>query len=539
MAKVFTITQGLENLGALKSGGQGSVYKGRRTGEIFTAIKILPTPISSESDEDKNFISFRNEVQKLKKVNESPNPNVVSIIDSGITDTGNFPYIEMDYIEGPDLAELLQPPHAPVFTIKEAIKVADHLSNALAHCHRADVKHGDIKSNNVKFNKKTGNYLLLDFGLSVMSDEQRRSSMRHAGAIEFMAPEQSAGETYFETDIYSFGIILFELIAGTVPFPLKNKGEMSRNAVMVAHMEVPPPDMLPLRMQSLPEDWSSDRKKRELQVPGWMLRMIRKCLEKIPANRFKNGTELQDYIHSCIAAEEIKANLEVPPAVVIPVDDSQWKKKIIHLEERSAEKDNLIAELQEEVLQRDRELYQYRYANDHGYSKKTGVSKGLFLLVLFVALGFAGYNAYDIYVKPYTGVKTDTSGNVKSRLTESIDSVLNQKTKAGRKTKSRFKKPAVTPANNNNTDSKGKSGSFQSPATPLMDNGDKYMVINTAYLYDQPDEKSIRDEFVSADKDIFTALREEDNFIYVRFLNSEGIPTRAWLMKNELSRVYE
>ena len=113
MAKIFTIAEGLENLGAVKSGGQGSVYKARKTGEIITAIKILPTPIASENDDDKHFISFRNEVQKLKRVNEVPNPNVVSIIASGITSSGNLPFIEMEYIEGPDLGELLQPPYDP------------------------------------------------------------------------------------------------------------------------------------------------------------------------------------------------------------------------------------------------------------------------------------------------------------------------------------------------------------------------------------------------------------------------------------------
>ncbi len=297
MAKIFTITEGLENLGALKSGGQGSVYKARRTGEIITAIKILPTPISSESDDDKHFISFQNEVQKLKKVNEVPNPNVVSIIASGITSSGNLPYIEMEYIEGPDLGELLKPPYDPVFTIKETIKVADQLSNALAHCHRANIKHGDIKSNNVKFNQRTGNYMLLDFGLSVMSDEQRRTSIRYAGAIEFMAPEQSAGETLFETDVYSFGIILFELLAGTVPFPLSNKGEMARNAVMLAHMETLPPDVVSLRRQALPGSWSNDKQEREMEIPMWLLSMIYKCLEKEPAKRFKNGAELQEFIH--------------------------------------------------------------------------------------------------------------------------------------------------------------------------------------------------------------------------------------------------
>ena len=59
MSKIFTITSGLENMGALKTGGQGSVYKGRRVGEIITAIKLMPTPIYSESAEDKILFAFK------------------------------------------------------------------------------------------------------------------------------------------------------------------------------------------------------------------------------------------------------------------------------------------------------------------------------------------------------------------------------------------------------------------------------------------------------------------------------------------------
>lgn len=296
MARIFTITDGVENMGALKTGGQGSVYKGRRIGEIITAIKILPTPIYSESGDDKNFTSFQNEVQKLKKVNEDANPNVVTILSSGITESGNFPFIEMEYIEGPDLGELLTPPHEMIFSIKEALKVADQLSNALAHCHNADVKHGDIKSNNVKFNTQNGNYILLDFGLSVMSDEQRRTSLRQAGAVEFMAPEQHEGQLLFQTEVYSFGIIMFELLSGTVPFPVQGNGETARNAVMVAHLETTPPNLLSLRKQNLPATWSEAKKDTEMQVPEWLLSMIYKCLEKNPVNRFSNGEVLHEYI---------------------------------------------------------------------------------------------------------------------------------------------------------------------------------------------------------------------------------------------------
>ena len=294
MSKVFSITKGLENMGALRTGGQGSVYKGRRMGQVVSAVKLLPTPIHTEDADDKNYRNFQNEVEKLKKVNEQPNPNVVKILSSGLTESGGFPYIEMEFIEGPDLEDLLKPPHDPIFTIKEVLKLADQLANALAHCHLAGVKHGDVKSNNVKYNIHTGNYVLLDFGLAIMSDEQRRTSIRHAGAIEFMAPEQNTGAMYFQTDIYSYGIILYELLAGQVPFPLNNGGETSRNAVMIAHMESLVPDLMELRRNNLPAGWPAEKKEQEMHVPQWLLQVIDKCLEKDPDKRYPNGMALQE-----------------------------------------------------------------------------------------------------------------------------------------------------------------------------------------------------------------------------------------------------
>lgn len=101
MGKVFTIAEGLENMGALRTGGQGSVYKGRRMGPIISAVKILPTPIQNESQDDKNYVNFLNEVEKLKKVNEIPNPNVVKILQSGITESGSFPLLKWNLLRAP------------------------------------------------------------------------------------------------------------------------------------------------------------------------------------------------------------------------------------------------------------------------------------------------------------------------------------------------------------------------------------------------------------------------------------------------------
>lgn len=317
MSKIFTITDGLENLGALRTGGQGSVYKGRR-GDVISAVKILPTPIHSENEDDKNYKDFQNEVSKLKKVNEEPNPHVVKILSSGITESGSLPFIEMEFIEGPDLEDLIQEPNHKIFTVKESVRVAEQLSNALAHCHKVHVKHGDIKSNNVKLNLKSDKYMLLDFGLSIMSDEQRRTSLRQAGAIEFMAPEQNDGEMLLESDVYSFGIILFELLAGSVPFPLDNKSETSRNAVMISHMEKPVPDILEIRKSNLPSVWEESMKGSEMLVPSWLLAVVAKCLEKLPKNRFKNGLELHEAIVDSISSKNIFAYL--PAALVLEPD---------------------------------------------------------------------------------------------------------------------------------------------------------------------------------------------------------------------------
>jgi len=309
MAKIFTITEGLENMGALRTGGQGSVYKGKRMGPIITAVKLLPTPIHTENADDKNFRDFQNEVEKLKKVNENPSPNVVKILNSGLTESGSLPFIEMEYIEGPDLEDLLKPPHNPVFTIRELLKLADQLSNALAHCHKVGVKHGDIKSNNVKFNTATGNYILLDFGLAVMSDEQRRSSLRNAGAVEFMAPEQYDGRMLFQSDIYSYGVLMYELLAGSVPFPLLNKHESARNLVMLAHIEKEVPDMMGLRAVHIPADWTEDKRLHELQVPAWLIGVIGRCLEKDPAERFEDGLALHEAVCSGI---ELSSSITAP-----------------------------------------------------------------------------------------------------------------------------------------------------------------------------------------------------------------------------------
>lgn len=581
MGKVFTITEGLENMGALKTGGQGSVYKGRRIGEIITAVKLLPTPIHTESADDKNFIDFQNEVAKLKKVNENPNPHVVKILSSGITETGSFPFIEMEFIEGPDLEELLKPPHDPVFTIKETIKVADQLSQALAHCHKVDVRHGDIKSNNVKFSTDTGNYVLLDFGLAIMSDEQRRTSLRHAGAIEFMAPEQNDGVMLFQTDVYSLGVILFELLAGTVPFPLTDKGETARNIVRLSHIETPPPDVLAFRRDNLPDTWSDEKKDREMNVPDWLLRMIYKCLEKNAQSRFSNGIELHDYIilNSTLSGNKVEVAGNTVNALKeenekLALEKGKLQTAVLEQNERLSKTEEELTLLKDIVTHKDAELNALKDQSQTTYTYddvpvQSGVSKSAFYALLAVTACLAAFTIYTLFFSNRTnssgnvvsGVDTslfvDSSGptseasttdeledepaEIQERAKAAIDSAKRVAAKRAGTPNEPGTNPAGTSSGNaqeeQGTETPNQGSDNNTENTDQQDNGGKarYTVVSKAYFHNEPDESTRREAFiVHWNNAKLTPLEEQNGFVYVVFTNHLGQVSKGWLRKKDL-----
>ncbi|WP_411272979.1 serine/threonine protein kinase [Daejeonella sp.] len=541
MGKVFTITEGLENMGAIRTGGQGSVYKGRRQGEIISAVKLLPTPIHTEDEQDKNYRDFYNEVEKLKKVNEVPNPNVVKILSSGLTESGSFPFIEMEFIEGPDLEELLQAPNDPVFSIQELIKVASHLSNALAHCHNVGVKHGDIKSNNVKFNYYTGNYILLDFGLAIMSDEQRRTSLRHAGAVEFMAPEQNEGQMLFESDVYSFGVILYELVAGVVPFPLNDRGETARNKVMLSHMEAVPPDVMEIRKQNLPKSWSAERREIEMRVPAWLLDIISKCLKKDASLRFKNGVELHKSIVHNFTTEVGGSEAIARRNNELEKENRNLREKVLLLENRSVVEDNQSP----------------RYYAD---PDKISISKPLYyviMLCLFGLLGFAAYSVYnnnpatqnsqvfnsvDSSAVDSSGITDETQPRVKDNYDKEIRAMIDSVQRAD-------SNADTLGANQEPQNNEEQQNPQTDEPNPRLDEeadnqnkrSKKYTLSATrAYFYDESNENSRRNNFLAKwNSPELTALDDKNGFIYVEFFTINGEITKGWLRKRDLRKIGE
>jgi serine/threonine protein kinase len=534
MAKVFTITQGLENLGALKTGGQGSVYKGRRDGNIITAVKILPTPIHTESEQDRNYRDFNSEVQKLKKVNEIPNPNIVKILSAGLSETGSFPFIEMEFIEGPDLEELLKFRHSPVFTLKVVTKVARHLSNALAHCHSLGVKHGDIKSNNVKLNIQTGQYVLLDFGLAIMSDEQRRTSLRRAGAVEFMAPEQNEGQMLFQTDVYSFGIVLFELLTGRVPFSLKDGGETARNNVRLAHQETSPPDIITLRKKAIQATWTPDIRERELQLPKWLPALVYKCLSKRPEDRFADGVALNNYIiQNTTNAIIVDDTIKVAPVVAEKQFDQKEMSRSDGKEPVAIPTNSFSAVNEAKSIEVEKEIIK---------PKRTSFASfiGLFTLVI-VAIALLTFflvkNANQDERKPNLA-----ETRVKNRMSppppaKKITPKRDERVKAEKADNSPITEeiPENLPKSSQKTATTESEKTSEKVAKSTTTTGTRWTVKSIAHFHNAPDESTRRAAFINHWNNAVLVPQDEQNgFIYIVYKNDQGQTSKGWLKKDDL-----
>jgi serine/threonine-protein kinase len=191
-------------------GGMAEVYKAKcRVLNRFVAIKVL----RNEFVGDEEFISkFKDESQAAAKLNHN---NIVNIFDTGID--GDIHYIVMEYVEGTTLKEYIKK-NKPL-DIKESINIASQIAEALRHAHGNKIIHRDIKPQNILLTEdklaKVG-----DFGIArAISEKTITNSDKSIGSVHYFSPEQARGG-YVDnrTDIYSLGVVLFEMVTGRVPF---------------------------------------------------------------------------------------------------------------------------------------------------------------------------------------------------------------------------------------------------------------------------------------------------------------------------------
>lgn len=273
----------------LGGGGMAIVYKGRdRLLSRAVTIKILREHLASDPEVVRRF---QQEAQAVAKLSH---PNIVSIYDVG--QEQDLYYLVMEYIEGRTLKEVIE--EKGRLEPGEAIGYARQLCDALQHAHESNIIHRDIKPQNILITNK-GQAKVTDFGIAKAATNATMTYSGNSiiGTVQYISPEQARGDmATVHTDIYSAGIVLYEMLTGKLPF----EGDTAIGiAIKHIQADVPRPSTL------VPE------------LPAGLEQVIVKALAKNPQDRFQSASEMKKAL--------LEQNVE---ASTVPLDKTQVLPRI-------------------------------------------------------------------------------------------------------------------------------------------------------------------------------------------------------------------
>ena len=249
-------------------GGMAVVYRAYDTiDDRMVAIKILKDEFSGNSD----FLRrFRNESKAIAVLSH---PNIVKVYDVSFGD--RIQYIVMEYVDGITLKQYLDQHKETAVPWKEALHFTTQILWALQHAHEKGIVHRDIKPQNIML-LQDGTIKVMDFGIARFARSETRTMTDKAiGSVHYIAPEQARGDVTDErADIYSVGVMLYEMLTGRLPFE-------ADNAVSVAIMQLQ-------ANPTLPRDINPD-------IPEGLQEITMKAMQKAPSQRYQSAAEmLQD-----------------------------------------------------------------------------------------------------------------------------------------------------------------------------------------------------------------------------------------------------
>lgn len=319
------IDQEYEKLQLLGQGSFATIWKVRhRKLEYVRALKVSKEVIADENDHA--YQVFLKECKVLLRLGNGCHPNIVRIYQPRLLD--GRASVEMDYVKGVTLNDYLQ--KHKFMEMSEFYRLFEEIVGALAYCHhdiyeflmdpnvddlkndpndgqkyiidpdterklvkKYSVTHNDLHSNNIMRRDYDGGFVLLDFGLAIQDGKAVKSSSRRGGALEYMAPEKfdDNGVITTQSDVYSLGILLYEALAGRVPFVLDDADSFSgQMRLFNLHKTGIPPAIEPLRSEAFAKTHPGQTYVKD--YPDWLVAMILKCLAKNPEDRYTDAKEL-------------------------------------------------------------------------------------------------------------------------------------------------------------------------------------------------------------------------------------------------------
>ena len=277
LSKGQKINDRYEIIKTIGEGGMANVYLANDTIlDRKVAIKVLRGDLSN----DEKFIRrFKREALSVSNLSH---PNIVEVYDVGEED-GNY-YIVMEYIEGKTLKQLLQKRGA--LTLNEVIDIMTQLTDGLAHAHEAYIIHRDIKPQNIMI-EDNGLVKITDFGIAMaLNSTQLTQTNSVMGSVHYLPPEQANGKgSTVKSDIYSLGILMYELLTGSVPF----KGD---TAVEIA-------------LKHMKEKIPSIRKQKPTR-PQSVENIVLKATAKNPKNRYDNVRDMYKDLQTALQRDNEK-----------------------------------------------------------------------------------------------------------------------------------------------------------------------------------------------------------------------------------------
>ena len=274
-----TILNGRYRLEArIGSGGMSTVYRALdETLQRPVAIKLMNREVSTDSDQ---LERFRREARAVAQLSH---PHVVGVIDAGEDD--GRPYIVFEYVEGETLKERIR--RQGRLPVAEAVAYAIEIARALGAAHACHIVHRDVKPQNVLIDEE-GSAKVTDFGIARTLDEEGLTADgRVIGTTDYVAPEQALGQPVTgQSDLYSLGIVLYEMLTGEVPF----RGD-SQVAVAMKHVREELPDV--------------QRKRPE--VSASLAAVIDRATAKRPEERYADDAELIADLEDVLAIETARS----------------------------------------------------------------------------------------------------------------------------------------------------------------------------------------------------------------------------------------
>jgi serine/threonine protein kinase len=252
-------------------GGMGQVYRARQISlDRDVAIKILPGNLSEVEEFRERFDI------EAKAVASLVHENILQMYSKGVTEDGVH-YFAMEYVDGEDLGSMLK--KGAAFSESEAIGIAVQICRGLEAAWRKNIIHRDIKPSNIIITK-TGTAKIADFGLAKSLDATKKLTQTnmYMGTVAYISPEQGEGKPLdHRTDIYSLGIVLYQLLTGSVPF----KAETPSSVIYKHVYEAPPPP------RSINPAISPEAEA-----------VVLKAIAKKPEERFQNPVEFREALES-------------------------------------------------------------------------------------------------------------------------------------------------------------------------------------------------------------------------------------------------